>query len=79
MQDDATTRALISSAVRETLIGLGFDMHSPNELQADMHYLRHLRKGSEDVRKIVRHSLLSILISSALFLLWQALKGELFN
>ena len=69
--------AAVREAVHETLIGLGFEMQSPAQLQADMHYLRGLRKGSEEVTRLVRHSVLTLAVSTALYLLWQAVKAAL--
>ena len=76
MQEDSATH-LVRQAVHETLSGLGFDMREPNQLQADMFYLRKMRKGSEDISKIVRHSVLTLLVSSGLYLLWEAVKTSL--
>lgn len=66
--------ALVREAVRGTLEGLGFDLHNPSHLQADMLYLRKIRRGSEDMARVVRHSILTLLVSTGLFLLWQAVK-----
>jgi hypothetical protein len=65
---------LIRQTVLETLNGLGFATDAPSSLQADMYYLRRMRTGSEDLSRHVRNAALSVLVSSALFVLWQALK-----
>jgi len=65
---------LIREAVQETLAGLGFDTSSPAKIQADMHYLRRMRQGAEDMASLTRTSLLTIFISTALYMLWQAAK-----
>lgn len=67
-------RAIVKETVRETLYGIGFDMSDPNKLQADMHYLRKLRDGSEDVVRVVRRSAITIGFSTALYLVWEAIK-----
>ncbi len=66
-------RLLVRDAVQETLLGLGFDMRHPGALQADMYYLRRLRKAGEDARSIVRRSVLTLMLSAILYLLWNAL------
>ena len=75
--NDEPIKLLVREAVHETLSGLGFDLKEQPELQADMYYLRRMRKGSEDVHKIIRHSLLTLLVSTGLFLLWEAVRGML--
>ena len=74
MQQDMSPERLVKKAVHETLGGLGFDMREPNELQADMLYLRKVRKGAEDMTRVVRRSVLTLLISTGLYLLWQAVR-----
>ena len=71
------TDEIVRRAVFETLVGLGFDVREPGEIQADIHYLRRMRKGSEDMRKIVRHSLLTLMISTGIYVLWEAAKSIL--
>ena len=71
---DEVHRGLIQHAVRETLSGLGFDLREPNELQADMHYLRQIRSGSEDVGRIIRRSAITISFTTGLYLLWEAVR-----
>lgn len=66
---------IVRDAVRETLVGLGFDIADPRGLQADMIYLRRIRRGAEDVTRVVRHSVLTLAVSTALYLLWEAVKG----
>ena len=71
---DEVIRQVVREAVRETLICVGLDMQQPHQLQADMHYLRKLRQGSEDIAHIIRRSLLTAMVSTVLFLLWEAVK-----
>jgi hypothetical protein len=63
--------------VHEALKGLGLTTDSPHELQADMHYLRRLRKGSEFLSLRAKAAVLAALIPALLWLLWQALKDSL--
>ena len=72
--DDDATRVLMRQTVHETLMGLGFDMRDPNNLQADMHYLRKIRNGSEDVSNILRSSAITLSFTTALYLIWEAVK-----
>lgn len=74
MESDAH-RKLVRETVQETLLGLGFDMMDPNRLQADMHYLRKLRDGSEDVARIIRRSAITLSLSTGVYLLWEAVKA----
>lgn len=67
-------RQLIRETVGETLAGLGFSTETPAALQADMLYLRRWREGMEEVRRIIVRSLLTMSVSAALYLLWQALR-----
>jgi hypothetical protein len=75
--DPAALTALVRQVALETLAGIGLDVSSPTELQADLYYLRRLRKGGEEVRSVVRHSLLTLAVSTALYMLWEAVKGVL--
>ena len=69
-----TQQEIIRRTVRETLGGLGFDMSEPNELQADMYYLRRIRRGSEEMGKTVRRAALTMMVTTGLYLLWEAVK-----
>lgn len=77
LHDPATLTQLIRSTVMETLERMGLDSSSPTELQADLYYLRRLRKRGEEVRSILSHAVLTLLASSAIYLLWHALKGAM--
>lgn len=73
--DENTCRAIVRQTVQETLLGIGFDMHEPNKLQADMHYLRKLRNGSEDMMRVLRHSAITVSFTTGLYLLWEAVRS----
>lgn len=75
--DEQTFRRLVRETVRETLENVGFDMREPNKLQADMYYLRKLRHGSEDMMQLLRRSAITLSFTTALYLLWEAVKGIL--
>lgn len=68
-------RRIVRETVRETLSGMGFDISTPMENQADLAYLRRLRKGSEDMARRVRASTITIAVTTALYLLWEAVKA----
>ena len=68
---------LIRQTVLETLSGLGFQSEAPAELQADMYYLRRVRRGSEDMARRVRSVVLTTLASTGLYLLWEAIRQQL--
>lgn len=70
-------RKLIREAVHETLVGVGFHLQDPSQLQADMLYLRKLRHGSEDMSRVLRTSAITISFSTSLYLLWEAVKSLL--
>lgn len=67
-------RQIVRDTVRETLAGLGFDTESPQALQADMVYLRRVRKGSEEMAGKVKGAVFTMLATAALYLLWEAFK-----
>jgi hypothetical protein len=75
--NETAIRAIVHETVAETLSNIGFDTSAPSDIQADMYYLRRIRKGSEDMRGIVRRSLLTLAVSTSLFLLWEAIKHSL--
>ncbi|MFO1242125.1 MAG: hypothetical protein U1E36_02850 [Rickettsiales bacterium] len=70
-------RTLIRETVVETLAGLGFDTLHPNEMQADVLYLRKLRHGSEEARRIVVRSVLTLVVTSMLYMLWEGIRKKL--
>ncbi len=76
-QEIERTRLLVRQTVQETLQGLGFDVHDPSQLQADMYYLRKVRHGSEDMGRIVRRSSLALGVSTGLYMIWEAIKSLL--
>lgn len=75
--DEDTCRRIMRETVRETLENVGFDMREPNKLQADMYYLRKLRHGSEDMMQLLRRSAITLSFTTALYLLWEAVKAML--
>lgn len=73
-EQDEIYRKIMRETVHETLQGVGFDLRDPRQLQADMHYLRKLRHGSEDMTRVLQRSAITLGFTTGLFLLWEALK-----
>ena len=79
MTDDQIRR-IVRETVRETLIELGLDVSSPEEIvrrQADFAYLRKAREGADDLRRIARRSAVGIALSALAYALWVGLKATL--
>jgi len=79
MTDD-DIRRIVRETVRETLIGLGLDVSSPDEIvrrQADFAYLRKTREGAEELRRIARRSAVGIALSALAYGLWVGLKATI--
>lgn len=72
-----SVRLLIRETVAETLVGLGFETSNPTQTQADMLYLRKLRHGSDEARRIVSRAVLTLIATGLLYMLWEGLKGKL--
>lgn len=66
--------AVIEETVMRTLEHIGFTVDSPNEIQADLIYMRKARQGAEEVHKWVRRTSVSVAISGALYSLWQGIR-----
>jgi len=76
--DNSEVRAIVRQAAREavheTLAGLGIHANDQKDIQADLFYLRKIRKGSEFVGMRAKASVIAILIPSILYLIWEAVK-----
>ncbi len=75
---DEQIRRVVRQTVRETLIELGLDVSSPDEIvrrQADFAYLRKAREGAEDLRRIARRSAVGIALSALAYALWVGFKA----
>lgn len=66
-------------AVRQTLISIGLNPDNPSEMQADMVFIRNLREGSESMRRLFHGALLSTIVGSTLWLLWNAFKQAILH
>jgi len=78
MTDDEI-RQIVREAVYETLSGLGMAEHEQHEVQADFLYIRRMRKGSEAISGSIKTTLITVLIPSFLYVIWEALKSELWK
>lgn len=67
-------RTTVQETVHQTLSGLGFSVHEPHELQADILYLRRVRKGSEFCSMRAKAGFIAFLIPTFLFFVWEAFK-----
>jgi hypothetical protein len=79
MMTDDEIRQIVREAVYETLSGLGMAAHEQHEVQADFLYIRRMRKGSEAISGSIKTTLITVLIPSFLYVIWEALKSELWK
>lgn len=77
MDEHYQIRAVIRETVAETLTGMGFDTDDLHETQADLHYLRRIRTGSEELSRKCKTAGLTLLVTTGLMLLWEAVKARL--
>ena len=56
IEEEALIKKIVKETVHETLETLGLEVADPREVQADQHYLRKLRKGSQDINIYLRRS-----------------------
>jgi hypothetical protein len=76
---DEDIRRVVREAVHETLSGLGMAAHEQHELQADFLYIRKMRKGSEATGRNIRNTAITVIIPTVIYILWQAIKGEIWR
>lgn len=57
-------------------VAYGFRIRDPNELQADMLYLRNLRQGSEAVRRYALRAFVGATIPTIIYMLWAWVKSH---
>lgn len=74
MRDEEITRKIIHEAVQETLRGLGFNVEHPQEIQEDLLYLRKMRKGGEELSRLIKKTVVTVTIPGLLYLAWEVLK-----
>lgn len=71
---EAYLKHIVRESVQETLVRMGFTTEEPHELQADMLYLRKSRRGSDEVAKWVRRTVLTTTVSGLLYMLYAGLR-----
>ncbi len=75
--NDEETRKVVKEAVHETLTSLGFTVTDIHSAQADLLYLRQLRTGSEDLKRRVKNTIITVLIPTMLYLFWESIKNNI--
>jgi hypothetical protein len=73
-KNEQAIKKIVIEAVHETLSGLGFDVSSRYEMQADLLYLRKARNSNEELSKLVKGAIITLVVPTALCALWQGLK-----
>ena len=76
MNDKEEMKIIVREAVSETFKKIGLDPDASQEMQADLIYLRKLRKGSEFINLRVKLQVIAILIPTILYLLWESVKNS---
>lgn len=66
---------IVDSAVLKTLSGVGLTVDKPVEIQKDFIHLRNHRTGCEATKRNMIKAIITVLIPSTLFLLWEAIKA----
>ncbi len=70
-------KRIVRETVHETLAGIGIFANNPQETQADFVYIRKIRTGSEMLSRTIKTGIISALVPSVIYLLWQAIKQAL--
>ncbi|MEH6345002.1 MAG: hypothetical protein V7785_07955 [Bermanella sp.] len=76
------TKAIEASAekgVGKALISLGVDVGNPLEVQKDLAFVRRQRQASEQVTKLARRTIISLVIVGSLGVFWAGLKDAIFK
>lgn len=60
--------------VLDILDGMGFKKDDAHAIHNDLVYLRKKRKGSEDIGRLVRRSVISVSVPALLYILWEVFK-----
>lgn len=77
MQKNSDIKKIVQQAVRETLTGLGFNANDPTEIQADLLYLRKMRRGSEEMSRLAKRCIITVTIPAFLYMAWEVIKRSL--
>lgn len=63
--------------VRDILDGMGFKKDDAYAIRNDLVYLRKKRKGSEDILRLIRRSVIGASVPVVLYVLWEVFKGSI--
>ena len=82
---DTETKALMreiarhaaKEAVEATFTKLGFDIHEPTAMQADMLFIRNWRMAQRQVRKVSIGTAAGIVVTGVCAMIWMGIKGEM--
>ena len=69
-------RTLVKETVEETLLTLGVDVEDPLEMQKDFKMMRDLREGVSTIRRSTIKTIIGVVITGALGLLWLGFRGN---
>ena len=69
-----TAKEAAKEAVKETFKYLGLDISNPSALQKDFHYLRDVRTGSDETKRLLRKSAISTFIIALITILLLGIK-----
>lgn len=74
---DVVLKKIVRDSVHETLASLGFTPDEPQQMQADMLYVRKAREGSDELLRIFRRSAVTIAASGLIYALIEGMKHSL--
>lgn len=74
---EADVRRIVKEGIIEAFTTMGFPVHEPLEIQADLQHLRKQRKGCEAVRGNIIKTIITVSVPGALYMVWSAFKQEL--
>lgn len=71
---EAHLEKAIENGVINALKSFGADMDNKHEVQKDFHYLRHLRKHSEESGRSLIRAIISVIIAASAVALWEGIR-----
>ncbi len=74
---DALIRRAVKDGQKDGLRMLGFNLNEPQEIQADLQYLRNIRNGTRELRRHVIKSTIWAFICFFGYLVWESIKVKL--
>lgn len=73
---EADVERIVEKTVNDTLLKLGMSVGDPIEFQKDMHFVRGWRKSSESVKRQGFMTVMAVLTTGTLGLIYTFFKGE---